>query len=403
MEQMKQLKNKADCSACGACLTACPRQAIVMAEDEYGCLYPAIQLEKCIQCGICERICPYGRDEQAQPPLKAYAAVGRCDALVQNSASGGVFATLAMACLQKGGMVAGAVMDCTEQQVRVYHVLSNRPEDVERMQGSKYVQSEAWRCYDDVCAALKAGRTVLFSGTPCQVAAMKRLSGNPDHLITIDLICHGTPPLRMLDDYAKILQKRFHGKLNALVFRDKTCLKNFCARIDIKRGQKKNRYFAKSNFFSFYQYFLDGAIYRENCYSCPYALLQRTSDITLGDYWGIENVHRADLTAGLIQNRNDWSCVLVHTSKGQRMIDQGREKLELYPSKAEWIAKENHQLREPSLRPACRDEVLKAYSRGGYRAVENHFIRTSGGTARYYWRLIKEVCANQRRKKEPKK
>lgn len=403
MEQMKQLKNKADCSACGACLTACPRQAIVMAEDEYGCLYPAIQLEKCIQCGICERICPYGRDEQAQPPLKAYAAVGRCDALVQNSASGGVFATLAMACLQKGGMVAGAVMDCTEQQVRVYHVLSDRPEDVERMQGSKYVQSEAWRCYDDVCAALKAGRTVLFSGTPCQVAAMKRLSGNPDHLITIDLICHGTPPLRMLDDYAKILQKRFHGKISGIAFRDKNGEKKYCARLEFRRKQQMQTYHLRSQFLSFYQYFLDRVILRENCYSCPYAACERVSDMTVGDYWGVEEAHGADMDAGYMPRRSDWSCILVHTQKGNELLSSCGHKLELHSSQTKWIVKENHQLREPSLRPACRDEVLKAYSRGGYRAVENHFIRTSGGTARYYWRLIKEVRTNQRRKKEPKK
>lgn len=399
MERMKPLKNKTSCSACGACLTACPKQAIVMTEDEYGCLYPAIQTEKCIQCGICERICPYCKDENAHAPVQAYAAAGRCDALVQNSASGGVFATLALGCLQKGGKVAGAVMDCDEHHVQVYHMLSGHSEDVCRMQGSKYVQSEAWRCYSDVITALKKGQMVLFSGTPCQVAAIKRLTGNPDHLITIDLICHGTPPLKMLDDYAKILNRRFCGQLIGFTFRDKICGKNFCAAIRIRRGKKERKYFAKSRFFSFYQYFLEGTIYRENCYTCPYAEAKRASDITLGDYWGIEEAHGAEMDSGVMPRRNDWSCVMVHTQKGQELIDKCRTELVLYPTEVEWIARSNHQLREPSKKAANREQVLACYGKGGYEAVEKAFIHASGGNVRYYKRLITELYTNHKRNK----
>lgn len=370
-----------------------------MQEDEYGCLYPVIQMDRCVHCGICEQICPYGQTE-ANPSSTAecYAAAATCRSLARASASGGIFAALAVKVLEDGGMAAGAVMDCGEQ-LQVYHVLSDKIEDVRRMQGSKYVHSEAWRCYRDVQNALKGGKTVLFSGTPCQVDAVKKLTGNPERLITVDLICHGVPPQKMLGEYVRVLNRRFRGNLVRMAFRDKTCGKPFCASLVFHRGHKKRTFFAKAKFFSFYQYFLNGDIYRENCYSCPYAKTERVADLTLGDYWGVREAHADELATGVMTPGNDWSCVLVHTEKGRKLLERCGEKLELHPSRLEWIVRENQQLLAPCSKTENRERLLKNYLLGGYDAVERAFIRDTGGMLRYYKRLMVELADNRKKSK----
>lgn len=387
--------NAADCCGCGACAAACPVGAISMAAAADGCKYPRIDGSKCIECGKCQKLCSDRSALSRNMPVQAYAAVGRDEALVQNSASGGVFAALAKSHLASGGMAAGAVMTFAEDGLQVFHVLSDREEDLRAMQGSKYVQSDARRCYEAVLAALKDGKKVLFSGTPCQAAAVKQLSGDPENLLTMDLVCHGVPPLKMLRDYAQILEKRFGGKLTGLNFRDKRCKKSFYSRLDMRCRGKNKHFFLSSSLQSFYKYFLSGAIYRESCYACPYACLNRVSDLTIGDYWGIEKKHASDFESGKIEKRSDWSCILVNTPKGRDFLQLHKDALQLFETEAQWIAEGNQQLNHPSVKPENRERILKLYQAGGYRAVEADFIRNYGGRLRYAWRMIKNLRANQ--------
>ena len=379
--------SKKNCSACGACVAICPMQAVSMAADDTGCLYPVIDPERCIHCGACHRVCDYGKTEMAQP-MEAYAAVGKDAKLVPASASGGVFASLAKSVLADGGMVAGAVMDL-EDGVTVRHILTDDPAQLSRLQGSKYVQSEAWHCYEEIRTALKQGKTVLFSGTPCQVAAVKELTGDPDRLITIDLICHGVPPKQMLAEFLEILSRRLGGRIRGFSFRDKSCGKAFCARIDTVRGI----HYLQSRFLSFYKLFLSGAIYRENCYSCPYARMERVSDLTMGDYWGIEEAHAAELQSGEMERRGDWSCLLVNTPKGRQFLD-AHNGMTLIPTEFAWIARKNRQLNAPMEKPAQREKILAAYRRGGYREVEKQYIQSNGGLLRFRWQMLKSLRRN---------
>lgn len=389
------VKNDADCCGCGACAAACPVGAISMAEAADGCKYPKINASACIGCKKCLNLCRDKGKLSFNMPAEAYAAVGCEENLVRNSASGGVFAALAKSHIASGGSAAGAAMQFGEDGPRVYHLLSDREEDLRAMQGSKYVQSDAWRCYDDVLAALKSGKKLLFSGTPCQVAAVKQLSGDPENLLTMDLICHGVPPQKMLRDYAKILEKRFGGSLTGLNFRDKSCGKSFYSRLEMRCGGKNRRFIFSSSLQSFYKYFLSGTIYRESCYACPYAKLDRVSDITIGDYWGIEKKHAADFACGKMEKRSDWSCVLVNTPKGREFLRQHGSALKLFETDARWIAEGNQQLNHPSAKSENREKILQLYQTGGYRAVEADFIRNYGGRLRYAWRMIKNLRANQ--------
>lgn len=383
------------CSGCGACMLVCQRGAITMKASPNGCAFPAITKESCIGCGRCVQQCVYRHPVKLRTPLAAYAAIAKDGKLVQNSASGGMFAALARSWLQSGGLVAGAVMDCS-QGVQVYHILSDQTEDLQRMQGSKYVQSDAWRCYRAVKQALAKGAQVLFSGTPCQVAAIRELTGDPDHLTTIDLICHGVPPVEMLEDYVCLLGKRFHGKVESLRFRDKTLKKNFSASLDVRYGKKLRRFYLRSHELSFYKYFLEGANYRENCYSCPFARLERTADLTIGDYWGIRKRHAADFEAGKMPDATDWSCVLVNTDKGRRLLDLYAKEISLYASRLEWVAEENHQLQHPMAIPKGRAELLSRYEQDGYEGIESAFIQSRGGSLRYHLQLLRLLYCNHR-------
>lgn len=386
MNSLTLVSEEAKCAGCGACMTACPVQAISMKRDLYGHPFPEICENICIQCGKCVTVCNFIKPGESTKTQKAYAATGKNIRLVNKSASGGVFATLAAAACADGVKIAGAVMDLTEGQADVYHLLSNKKEDLQRMQGSKYVQSEAWRCYDAVIQSLKAGQRVLFSGTPCQVAAIKRLTGDPQNLITMDLVCHGVPSQQMLNDYLSILAKRFGGKVQQFVFRDKSCKKDYCARIDTSA---KKKIFLGSHYLSFYKYFLEGEIYRESCYACPYATMQRGSDITIGDYWGVEQFHD-------VPSNKKWSCILVNTEKGETFLSSYGADMILIATEPKWIAQNNRQLVAPSTKGTKRETILKQYRQGGYPAIEANFVAHFGGKMRFFWRNLKNQYANQK-------
>ena len=386
--------DKAGCSGCGACMKSCPVGAIAMKADEYGCLYPSIDDKNCIQCGKCLAVCRRIAETKANGQLSAYAAVGKDAQLVDNSASGGVFAAAAAEWIGRGGMAAGAVMEMSRNGLHVRHILSDRAEDIARMQGSKYVFSEASACYDDVVRALKEGREVLFSGTPCQAAAIKALTGDPANLVTMDIVCHGVPPMAMLREYAEILSERFCGKISGLRFRDKAVGKPFTARLSVEYGRKHRAWLLRSHDLSYYTHFLQGSIYRENCYSCPYARKERVSDITIGDYWGAQKRHEADIAEGRMAARDDWSCVMVNTEKGKAALDSFSRRLQLHETKPEWIAMDNQQLRHPYRKPQDREELLGLYKEGGYRAIERAFIKSKGGNIRFLIRTVRSLRRN---------
>lgn len=384
------LEEKEKCSACGACMAVCPKKAIKMVEDECGYFYPSIDNDLCIGCGKCIRTCTYRTKPEANETIEAYAAISTKKQVLDNCASGGIFGSIASNFI-KTGSVVGAIFDSNGKKREVYHCVTNNSADLPSLQGSKYVQSSAWKSYSEISELLKKGEHVLFTGTPCQVDAIKRITGNPDNLFTIDLICHGVPPMKMLNEFLDGFSKIIAAPIDRIIFRDNKIEVPFHARIKaIKRGHSKD-YILHSELLSYYKYFLNGKFYRENCYSCQYACGERCGDLTIGDYWGIEKYH-----SDLINKDEYWSCVLVNTAKGKYLLEKYGTGIKLYESKFDWVKEQNKQLVKPSIKPDDRDSLLNAYKSGGYQAVEKKFRKSRNGDLRYLRQVWKEILSNRK-------
>ena len=366
-------KKNEDCCGCGACLNICPRQAIKMQEDEYGFLFPVIDDEKCIRCGRCTNVCAFQNRKETNEPIECYAAISRNVEQGSKSASAGIFASFAEKVIYDGGIVFGAAFT---ENWGVHHVSIDNLQDLIKLQGSKYAHSNIERTYNEAKKELQTGRQVLFSGTPCQIGGLYEFLGSDyENLITVDIVCHGVPSVRMLQDYIKTFENKYGGKITAFTFRDKSIGWGINGSAVIN-GKKIKIWQSAS---SYLYYFTRGWLYRENCYKCPYACKNRPADITLGDYWGIEKQHPELLGKGGWDERAGISCMIINTKKGISFISD--KELQLHKSTFEKISAGNGQLREPS-NPGKRNEILQQYKCGGWIQLSKRF-NSSIGWRRY--------------------
>lgn len=356
MKEIKLFEDKKDCCACGACLNICPKQAITMQKDEYGFLYPQIDESKCIKCGLCLKICAFQNSELKNVPIKTYAAQSNNTDL-KESASGGIFASIATNVLREGGVVYGAAMEMENDKLTVRHIAVENDADLIKLQGSKYVQSSTEKVYQDVKKKLNDNRLVLFSGTPCQVDGLNSYLGKKyENLITMDIICHGVPNNQMFQDYISLLEEKYKDKIIDFKFRDKTkgwglTAKGYTAIIP-------------ANVSSYYYMFLKSYINRDSCYSCKYACKNRCGDITIGDYWGIEKAHPEALKEDVcgLDYKKGISCLIVNTEQGIKFLKKYKSDLRLLNSCFERVGKYNKQLNYPSkVNFNHREKILNLY------------------------------------------
>lgn len=318
---MIKLTNPEDCCGCSACEKVCPKQCITMKEDFEGFLYPLIDLDNCIDCGLCEKICPVINPQTPQQPIKVYAARNNDEQIRMKSSSGGIFTSLAEITISKGGVVFGA---CFDENWEVKHDYVETIEDLKRLRGSKYVQSNMGDCYSQAKDFLKQGREVLFSGTPCQIAGLKKfLKHDYDSLLTVDIICHGVPSRKVWRMYINELEKQnylfFNRRLTPKRIRDisfrnkRTGWKNynFYFSIDFRDPISEDFYESHHNN-TFMKAFLNNLCLRPSCHNCPAKSGKSKSDITIADYWSIqESLPEVDDDKGT-------NSVLVNTLKGEQ-------------------------------------------------------------------------------------
>ncbi len=354
------------CTGCGACAQACPAQCISWVHGELGFRYPTIDPERCISCGKCESVCPIGMQAKKPDYCKAYAAVNHEKNLLMNSTSGGVFAALAEYVLAKNGVVYGSMM---QPDMTVQHVRIDRWEQIDRLQGSKYVQSDTNNTFSMVEEDLKAGLLVLYTGTPCQIAGLKKFLGKTySSLLTADLVCHGVPSQAYFTKFIKGVEEERNITVTDFLFRSKKnkgwALSGELQYLD-SSGQSKSEPAHYSDSYYYYYYYLRTSIYRESCYSCPYASLNRPGDFTMGDLWGAEGL-------GLKLNiKNGCSLLLVNSQKASVILP--KLKLEVQELPINLAIAHNNQLQHPSVKSNDRPERVREYEENTAAQMQKRF------------------------------
>lgn len=297
---------KSDCSGCRACFNICPVNAVTMKEDEEGFFYPAADNALCTNCSLCRKVCPalnkseVYKDNTGDPDC--YAAIGN-DELRAVSSSGGAFSVIANEIFEMGGVVCGAAF----VGQRVQHIIIEKASDLHKLRGSKYLQSDTNTVFSQIKKLLQTGKTVLFSGTPCQVAGLNLFLGKKyDRLYTVDLLCHGVPPQRVFDKYLEETIKE--GEFLHTSFRDKTAGWNVYTTTTTTTAAQYRSDFSSSTYL---QAFIKNMCLRPSCGACKYTSTQREADITIGDFWAIER-YKPELN-----DHKGTSVILFNSRKGK--------------------------------------------------------------------------------------
>lgn len=318
------------CSSCAACVNVCTRQAITMELNGEGFYRPVVDSEKCVQCGACEKVCPWLNDianpnTSAEKP-RTVAAFAKDDSVRMASSSGGIFSVLAEKVLADGGVVAGvAQLD----KARFGHVIVGNEAELQKLQGSKYVQANPGLVYKSVRSFLREGRMVLFSGTPCQVAALYSVLGKTqyENLYTVDIVCHGTPSVKVWEKYVKELESKTGSKLEKCSFRNKDAgWGNYSLAYKFENGIETLIPHAQDDFM---RLFLQRICQNESCVDCRYRKLPRIADITLGDFWGISNYHCE------MNDNKGTSVVLLNTTHGMDLFNSVADQVKYCESTVE--------------------------------------------------------------------
>lgn len=363
------------CCGCGACSLVCPTHAITMKADDKGASYPDIDLEKCIACNRCIKTCAFGQGKQDDGVI-SYAAANNHAEQSMASSSGGVFPAIATDFLRQGHAVVGVALDIVEGRANVRHIMIQSQNELTRLQGSKYVQSSGLENYNAINQVLKDGKKLLFSGTPCQVAGFKSLFKQYlDQIYAIDIICHGVPGLTFFNDYLDWVHQNQGGVVTGVVFRDKALGWSTSGRIDARIHGDNRRVQFSQNTSSYYSFFYSGETYRDSCYACPYACLQRVGDLTIGDYWGVQRLSPELMVenGGPFDSHKGISCVLCNNAKGADMLQKAKDILICREVTIDKITVYNHQLVAPANHTALRHKLFRQYHKKGYSGVEKIF------------------------------
>ena len=335
------------CTGCRACELSCPKKCISMVPDNEGFMIAVIDTAICVNCGLCIELCPQNIHIPSATPIKTYAAQYRNDYELQKSASGGAFIAFANYILQQCGVVYGSAY---LKDWLVGHIRVDSIKTLPKLQSSKYAQSDTLNTYQEAKTDLENNLLVLYSGTPCQIAGLKRfLKKDYSNLITIDLICHGVPSPLLFKKYIQYLSRKHQSDVLSYNFRDKDLGWGLSFKV------KTTTMVARQNALldPYYFHFLQGSTYRECCYVCKYCSLSRVSDITIGDYWGVKDNHPD------IYSSKGVSAILINTTKGLEFFDRCKKLFKFRESQVEFVAEHNRNLYAPTPRPKVRDKIYR--------------------------------------------
>lgn len=374
---MKLVEHKT-CVGCGACGSACPVGAITMAPDAEGFAYPVLAEDQCIRCGKCERVCPVN-GEIAYSSGEAYAVIHKDKAVLKRSTSGGAFTALSDGVLAQNGAVYGAAFD---ENMVVRHVRAHTADQRDAMRGSKYIQSDMGRVYEDIAADLREDRLVLFVGTPCQVEAVKRCCAgiSKGQLYTCDLVCHGVPSPQIFKDHLALLGKKYRSEVSDYRCRPKNWGWHVHQEIAVLKNGREVTATVWSDLWRTVYY--SRMATRPSCCECKFSRLERVGDLTIADCRKIEKILPE------LQTYDGVSLVMVNTEQGRRLFDASMGVCDCHEIDIQSILQP--PLCAPTGPSVNRERFWSAYHNGGYEnAIRTIYGRSYGLK---YW--IKKVLTS---------
>ncbi len=378
IKTVNQIDNR-KCTGCGLCEVVCPVGCISMVEDEMGFWYPKVDAERCVQCGMCYRECIAVNQPRASNfETTAYACYHKDDVIRYKSSSGGAFTAVAQSFLAQGDVVVGAAFT---QPMEVQHICIDDEHGLAQLRGSKYMASRSWTAYAAVKKLLQEGKKVLFSGTPCQVAAIKKYTNNHSDLFCIDVACHGVPSGSVLKAHCAEIEKKTGRPVKAINFRDKiTGWRRYSYSYMDENGHViKREEISKS---TFGQAYVKNLILRSSCMNCPFACNQRQGDITLCDHWRIVHL-------GLDREDKGVSGVLINSEKGRQVFCDATEQMNVERITPEEVYAGNPVLCHPTGKNPSREGFFAAMQQYGYKATTKKYCVSPS--------LIKKVARRVRR------
>lgn len=373
------------CSGCGACGQICPKAAISMMPNDEGFLYPEVDSSLCVECRLCEKICPVLNVKTSTDfsERKAYAAICNDEKIRLESSSGGMFTVLAEKVIAEGGVVFGAEFD---SDFSVMHGWTDSVCGLERFRGSKYLQSRTERSFSECRKFLDDGRKVLYTGTPCQIAGLKAfLKKYYENLFTVDVICHGVPSPALWQKYIKFREKKSASRIVKTAFRRKNDgWKLFSLSFTFANGSEYRQILTKDKYM---QLFLKDNGLRESCYECSFRGNSRKSDITLADFWGVENLEKESF------DDKGTSLVIVQTEKGKGLVDSIKNSCCIKETDFSQAVKFNPAYFESKKHPKKRNVFFKNFERTEINELYRKFgkdsflMKTKRFAARCLWHI----------------
>lgn len=365
---MINIKDKKNCCGCKACEIICPKNCIEMTVDEEGFWYPIVDKDKCIDCGMCENSCPILNKASRKKSFdaKVYGAYSNNESIRINSSSGGMFSELAASVLEKNGAVFGCTMNDDFSFAK--HIKVEAVDDLPKLQGSKYLQSDTNITFEEVKNCLQNGQEVLYSGTPCQIAGLKSYLGKYSkdyNLMTVDIICHGVPSSNVWNCYKSALVKKFDSTVEKISFRNKSNgWQNYSLLCEFE-NKKEYKKFAGDDLYL--RGFVADYYLRPSCYDCQFKGDNIKSDITLADFWGIDKVNPK------INDDKGISLVVIHSQKGQQIFDEikDNEKITYFSENAEKGLEYNPSYYNSVKMKNMRKVFFKQFEKNGVEAFEN--------------------------------
>lgn len=364
---MIEIKDKQKCCGCTACQNICPKQCIYMKPDSEGFLYPAIDTEECINCNLCEKVCPIISDTKKYQVKSTYAIRHKDKEILFESTSGGAFTAIAEYTISRGGIVYGAAFD---EEFKVVHKCADDCEGLAAFRGSKYVQSDLKDTFSCLKKQLDDGVEILFSGTPCQVAGLNNYLGKEyDNLLTVEVICHGTPSPLLWDKYLQLQQKK--GKIKEINFRKKTYGYHSGTMQIVFQNNKKYNGSARVDYML--KSFFSEISSRPSCYECRYKGAERPADLSIFDCW-----HASDLLADFIDDDKGYTNVFINTDKAKKVMTEIQSRIEAYEVDTEKAIKlDGIMVIEQPHKNKKRDEFYDIVNQNSLEEAVSKFIPIS--------------------------